>query len=128
MAFLSQSIRRPSAAPANAERRAYLNQRSTPVADGALLDVNHSPRRGDWCRSAFEELRRMSMKPIITKHYGLGLIVGIGFGLFLSKILIESGVVTDDASRRFMGVGGVVAMMVGGILYALSLRKPLADK
>ncbi len=70
----------------------------------------------------------MSMKPIITKHYGLGLIVGIGFGLFLSKILIESGVVTDDASRRFMGVGGVVAMMVGGILYALSLRKPLADK
>ena len=72
--------------------------------------------------------RLLSMIPIITKHYGIGLISGIGFGLFLASMLIDSGVVTDDGTRRLMGGGGVVAMMVGGILYALSLRKPPADK
>lgn len=67
------------------------------------------------------------MKPIITKHYGLGLLVGTGFGLFLASILIDSGVVTGDGPRRLMSGVGVVAMMVGGFLYALSLRKPPAN-
>ena len=67
------------------------------------------------------------MTPIITKHYGLGLLVGVGFGLFLASILIDSGVITDDASRRLMGGVGLVGMIVGGILYGMSLRKPTAN-
>ena len=63
------------------------------------------------------------MKPIITAHYGFGMTGGIGFGLFLAGILIESGIVTDDGSRRLMSGVGLVGMLVGGILYAVSLRK-----
>jgi prolipoprotein diacylglyceryltransferase len=65
--------------------------------------------------------------PIITKHYGLGLLVGIGFGLFLANILIDSGVITDNGSRRLMGGVGLVGMIIGGILYGMSLRKPPAN-
>ncbi|MGL4551938.1 MAG: hypothetical protein ACRC33_12235 [Gemmataceae bacterium] len=67
------------------------------------------------------------MKPIITTHYALGLLVGTGFGLFLASMLIESRVVTDDGSRRLMSGVGLLGMIVGGILYGLSLRKPPAD-
>jgi prolipoprotein diacylglyceryltransferase len=65
--------------------------------------------------------------PIITKHYGLGLLVGVGFGLFLASILIDSGVITDDGSRRLMGGVGLVGMIIGGILYGMSLREPPAN-
>jgi hypothetical protein len=65
----------------------------------------------------------MGMIPIITRHYGYGLVVGIGFGLFLAKILIESGIVADQGGRSLMGLAGILGMMVGGTLYALSLRK-----
>lgn len=67
------------------------------------------------------------MKPIITKHYGLGLLVGTGFGLFLAAILIDSDVITKGSHRLMSGVG-IVAMMVGGILYSMSLRKPLPNQ
>jgi|GEM_PF-5633016 len=63
------------------------------------------------------------MIPIITRHYGYGLVVGIGFGLFLAKILFESGIVTDQGGRNLMGLAGMLGMMVGGTLYAMSLRK-----
>jgi hypothetical protein len=66
--------------------------------------------------------------PILTKHYALGLLVGTGFGLFLAYLLAEAGVVTDAGSRRLLGAGvGLVAIMVGGTLYALDVRKSSAN-
>jgi hypothetical protein len=43
--------------------------------------------------------------------------------LFLASMLIESRVVTDDGSRRLMSGVGLVGVIVGGILYGMSLRK-----
>ena len=67
------------------------------------------------------------MIPIFTKHYTLGLIVGTGFGLFLAYLLADSGIVVDAGSRRFLGAGvGLTAMIIGGFLYGMDLRKPAA--
>ena len=67
------------------------------------------------------------MIPFFTKHYALGLLVGTGFGLFLAGLLVEAGVIADDGSRRVMSGVGLLALVVGGILYAMSLRKPTAN-
>ena len=64
------------------------------------------------------------MTPLITQHHGIGQFVGIGFGLFRASVLIDSGVITDDGSRRVANGIGLVAMIVGGVLYTLSVRKP----
>ena len=67
------------------------------------------------------------MIPFFTKHYALGLLVGTGFGLFLAGLLVEGQVVTDDSSRRVMSGAGLLALVVGGIMYAMSLRRPPAE-
>jgi hypothetical protein len=64
------------------------------------------------------------MIPFFTKHYSLGLLVGTGFGLFTAGLLIDSGVITGDGPKRIMSGVGLLAIVVGGILYARSLRKP----
>ena len=67
------------------------------------------------------------MIPFFSKHYSLGLLVGTGFGLFLAGLLVEAGVIMDDGSRRIMSGVGMLAVVVGGFLYAASLRKPPAN-
>lgn len=66
------------------------------------------------------------MIPFFTKHYSLGLLVGAGFGLFLAGLLFDAGLITNDGSRRVMSGIGLLALIVGGILYTLSLRNPPA--
>lgn len=67
------------------------------------------------------------MTPFFTRHYSLGLLVGTGFGLFLAGIFIESGLIIGDGPGRIMRGVGLVAIVVGGIAYATSLRKPGAN-
>jgi hypothetical protein len=64
------------------------------------------------------------MIPFFTKHYSLGLLVGMGFGLFFAGLLMDAGVITGDGPKRIMSGFGLLAIVVGGILYAKSLRKP----
>ncbi len=62
------------------------------------------------------------MIPKFTKHYTLGLIVGMGLGFFLSGLLVESGVGFDASSRRLLGAIGMVAVVIGGLMYWRDLR------
>lgn len=60
----------------------------------------------------------------VTKHYGFGLLVGTGFGLFLGSMLAESGLMgPDSGSRRWIGLIGILAIIAGGLLYSLDLKK-----
>lgn len=68
----------------------------------------------------------MIPRPRFTKHYALGLMVGTGFGLFLAGVLADSGVGTDPSTRRLVGLAGIIAIMIGGFLYAVDLRRSAA--
>lgn len=55
-----------------------------------------------------------------TKHYALGLLVGIGIGLFVAGMLIRA----DDRDWFWLLVPvGLLAAVVGGGFYALDRRK-----
>lgn len=84
-------------------------------------------RVADDIDTRFGGRRLPGVTPKFTKHYALGLLVGTGFGLFLAYLLVDSGLVVDAGSRRMLGAGvGMIAMIVGGTLYALDLRKTAA--
>jgi hypothetical protein len=59
--------------------------------------------------------------PYITKHYGIGLLVGIGIGLFVAGMLARSG---DSGMIKLLVPVGLVLAITGGVVYTLDVRKP----
>ncbi|TNV71440.1 hypothetical protein FGO68_gene13302 [Halteria grandinella] len=67
----------------------------------------------------------MIPRPVVSRHYALGLLVGTGFGLFLSGLMADSGIGTEPGSRRLISLVGLLAMMVGGFFYGSDIVKTL---
>ena len=63
----------------------------------------------------------------VHKHYSLGLLVGVGAGLFLGMLFIEAGITSagESGTRRVIAAIGMIAVAVGGILHAKDSGKPI---
>jgi membrane protein DedA with SNARE-associated domain len=76
---------------------------------------------GRTVNSAVRQRKAQSMGTWFTKHYALGLLVGVGIGLFVAGMLIPA----DDRDSLWLLLPvGLLAAVVGGGLYALDRRKP----
>lgn len=64
------------------------------------------------------------VRPVrFTRHYTLGLIGGIGFGLFLALSLFGEEFVSNALPRKLIGVAGLVAALVAQFLYVREMKR-----
>ena len=57
-----------------------------------------------------------------TRHYALGLVGGIGFGLFLALSVLE-GLAADGFPRKLVGVAGLLTAMATQFLYVGEMKR-----